>query len=221
MQMNAVIIYHANHERYPKKWIDDCLVSIQNQRVEEFEVLELDYGQNPEQLYEGSQFFTAKFKEVDKIHRGHSHAHNWLCRKAVELGFDYVFNTNIDDFYHYERLYRQVQYLKQGYDVVSSNMTQIDHENRVIMKGINMMQDIAFSEMNIVEHFNKGHNIIAHPACAYSANFIKKSGLLNPLEVPKDDFELWKRSINKFTFKIAPYTLLYYRIWGGNVSAKK
>lgn len=214
----AVILYHANHSKYPKKWIDDCLTSIRGQVVEEFDVLELDYGKEPTQLYEGSKFFTAEFKEVDKIHRGHSHAHNWLCYKAVELGYDYVFNTNIDDFYHYERLYRQVPLLKSGFDVVSSNMTQIDADNRVIMKGHMMMTDIQFSGMNIIEHFTKGHNIIAHPACAYRANFIKNSGMLNPMEVPKDDFELWKRSVGKFTFKIAPYTLLYYRLHDSNVS---
>lgn len=219
--MNAIILYHANHTKYPQKWIDDCLMSIRGQVIEEFDVLELDYGPTPTQLYEGSKFFTQAFKEKDKTHRGHSYAHNWLCYKAVELGYDYVFNTNIDDFYHYERLYRQIPFLLQGYDVVSSNMTQIDQDNRVIMKGTRIMSDIAFSEMSIVEHFSKGHNIIAHPACAYSANFIRKSGMLKPEEVPKDDFELWKRSIDKFTFKIAPYTLLYYRIWGGNVSAKK
>lgn len=217
--MNAVIIYHANAiERYPAKWISDCVNSIRNQKGE-FTVLELDYNGGDKPIYEGSLFFSKKldYSASDKAtgrHTGHSHAHNWLCRKAVELGYDNVFNTNIDDFYHYDRINIQSEYLAQGYDVVTCNMTQIDEDNRVLR------QDILFSQMNIQEHAAKNHNILAHPACAYSKNFILNSGLLIPEQVPRDDFELWKRSYGKFKFVIAPYTMLYYRIHANNVSKK-
>lgn len=214
---HAVILYHANHEKYPKKWVDDCMMSIRKQTKLQM-VIELDYNGGTTPIYDGSYFFSKKldYTESDKAtgrHTGHSLAHNWLCRKAVELGCDYVFNTNIDDFYHFERIEKQLEYLEQGYDVVSCNMTQIDEENRVLR------QDILFSQMDIKEHARKGHNIIAHPACAYSKNFIQNSGLLNAFEVPKDDFELWKRS-EKFKFVIAPYTMLYYRLHTNNVSKK-
>ena len=216
--MNAVIIYHANHEKYPANWISDCVNSIRNQKGE-FTVLEMDYNGGMTPIYEGSLFFSKKldYEASDKAtgrHTGHSYAHNWLCLKAVELGYDNVFNTNIDDFYHYDRINIQSEYLAQGYDVVSCNMTQIDHENRVLR------QDILFSQMDIQEHAAKSHNVVSHPACAYSKNFILNSGLLNPFEVPKDDFELWKRSYGKFKFVIAPYTMLYYRIHANNVSKK-
>ena len=71
-----------------------------------------------------------------------------------------------------------------------------------------------------LQGLSKNHNCIAHPGCVYSKNFIMNSGLLVPSEIPKDDFELWKRSYAKFKFKIVPETLLFYRIWGGNISAK-
>lgn len=215
---HAVILYHANHEKYPQKWIDDCISSTRRQSMIQL-VIEMDYNGGTKQLYDGSYFFSKKldYGESDRVsgrHTGHSHAHNWLCRKAVELGCDYVFNMNIDDFYHYDRIKMQIPYLEQGFDVVTSNMTQVDEENRVLR------EDILFSQMDILEHAAKNHNIIAHPACAYSRNFILNSGLLNPNEVPKDDFELWKRSYRKFKFKIAPYTLLFYRIHQNNVSKK-
>lgn len=215
---HAVIIYHANHKKYPEKWISDFVLSIRNQTKLE-RVLELDYAGGTEPIYEGSLFFSRKldYEASDKAtgkHTGHSHAHNWLCKKAIELGCDYVFNTNIDDIYHFERIERQLPYLEQGFDVVTCNMTQIDEENRILR------QDILFSQMDILAQAKKNHNIIAHPACAYSRNFVLNSGLLNPNEVPKDDFELWKRSYPKFKFKIAPYTMLFYRIHQNNVSKK-
>ena len=73
-----------------------------------------------------------------------------------------------------------------------------------------------------IEHngLQRNHNIIAHPGCVYSKNFIENSGLLVPEEIPKDDFNLWKRSYAKFQFKIVPYTLLFYRIHENNISGK-
>lgn len=219
--MNAIILYHANaRARYPQKWIDDCIGSIKNQ-TEKCGIFELEYGGEglDAQLCSPSIFFSHKIDHSKSDahtgrHTGHSKAHNWLCRKAVEMGADYVFNTNIDDFYHYQRVEKQLEYLKQGYDVVSSNMTQINENNEVLRA------DIRFSDMDIEEHAKKNHNVISHPACAYSKNFILNSGLLNPYEVPKDDFELWKRSYGKFKFVIAPWTLHFYRIHSANVSKK-
>lgn len=210
----SVIIYHKNHTRYPKKWIDDFITSIKNQRVVKFDVIELNYGGQNEQIYEGSKFFS---KELPN----HAEAHNWCCKKAVRLGADVVFNTNIDDLYHYERLYRQVPAMERGVDVCSCDMTQINGDDEILR------ENIRFSEMNIREHAEKGHNVIAHPACAYSKNFIVRSALLQPTEEMKrgtakwtDDFDLWKRSYGKFKFEIVPYTLLYYRIHSNNVSKK-
>lgn len=179
----------------------------------------MDYSGGEVPLYEGSAFFSEKldYEASDTAtgrHTGHSLAHNYLCKKAVELGYDYVFNTNIDDFYHYDRISIQSEYLSQGYDVVSCNMTQIDPLNYATR------EDILFSQMDIRKQASIGHNIISHPGCAYSKNFILNSGMLNPFEVPKDDFELWKRSYDKFKFVIAPYTLHYYRIHSANVSKK-
>lgn len=217
--MNAIILYHANaRERYPQRWLDECIGSIKNQ-TEKCVVLEMDYAGNNERLCDTSVFINMiidhnNADKKTKRHTGHSYAHNALCEAAIEYGAEYVFNTNIDDFYHYQRVEKQLEYLRQGYDVVSSNMTQINEDNEVLRA------DIRFSDMNIEEHAKKGHNVISHPACAYSKNFILNSGLLNPYEVPKDDFELWKRSFGKFKFVIAPWTLHFYRIHSANVSKK-
>lgn len=215
MKPIVVIIYHKNHTRYPKKWIDDFVTSIKNQRVIEYDVLELNYGGEKDQIYEGSKFF---FRNLPN----HAEAHNWCCKKAVKMGADVVFNTNIDDFYHYERLLRQMEAMERGIDICSCNMTQINGDNEVLR------EDIRFSDMPILEHAQRGHNVLAHPGCAYSKNFIQNSELLQPTEGMKngtekwtDDFDLWKRSYGKFKFEIVPYTLLYYRIWGGNTSTKQ
>lgn len=203
----ATISFHKNLSRYPAKWIDDYRTSIENQ-ITKTEIFEIDYGCKGERIFDNSRYYEVPFTN-------HADAHNFLCRQAVGHGFDYVANTNIDDLYHYERISRQMPYCEQGYDVVSCDMTQIDGDNNAIR------ENIFFSQMDIEQHAATGHNIIAHPACIYSKNFIENSGLLIASEIPKDDFELWKRSYGKFKFFIAPYVLLYYRVHSNNISKKK
>lgn len=207
------ISFHKNLSRYPAKWIEDYRLSIENQ-VTKTPIFEIDYGCEGERIFKDSQYYEVRFAN-------HAQAHNFLCEQAVGHGFDFVANTNVDDLYHQERILRQLPYCEK-YDVVSCDMTQIDAENRVTR------ENILFSQMNIREHADKGHNILAHPACIYSKNFIENSGLLQPTEEMKqgkakwtDDFDLWKRSYDKFTFFIAPYVLLYYRIHVQNVSKKQ
>lgn len=199
------ISFHKNLGQYPDRWISDYRKSIENQ-VTKTPIYEIDYGNKGERIFQDSVYESYEFPT-------HASAHNYLCRKAVKDGFDYVANTNVDDLYHQERISRQLQYCEK-YDVVSCDMTQIDAENYV------RRENILFSQMDIKEHAKKDHNVIAHPACIYSKNFIQYSGLLIPAEIPKDDFNLWKRSFEKFTFFIAPYVLLYYRIHDNNISKK-
>lgn len=209
----CTISFHANLSRYPAQWISDYRKSIE-QQVMKTPIFEIDYGCTGERIFKDSTYYEVPLAN-------HAEAHNFLCRMAVGSGFDYVANTNIDDMYHHERISRQSLYL-EGNDVVSCDMTQINGENEIIRK------DILFSQMDILEHAQRGHNIISHPACIYSKNFIENSGLLQPTEEMKagkakwrDDFDLWLRSYDRFKFFIVPYVLLYYRVHSNNTSKKQ
>lgn len=221
MKKSAWIFFHKNISRYPVKWTIDYLNSIRYQNYTEFDVLEIDYGGQQNQMFEGSIFYS---EEMDT----HAHAHNFLCLEAVKMGYDYIFNSNCDDLYTENRVAAQLPYMLKGYDVVSANHTHITADTYIKVdedpKSRNCgkeEKDFQFSGMNIRKHANDGHNVISHPCVCYSKNFIEKSGLLVPEEIPKDDFCLWKRSYGKFRFFIIPKTLLYHRIWDGSISAKK
>jgi hypothetical protein len=102
-----------------------------------------------------------------------------------------------------------LKYLKKGYDVVSSNFAIIDENDKLL--GYK-----RFHAKNIAREFKNNHNIIAHPVCAYSKYFWENCTKLKGEEIPRDDFELWKRSINDFRFLIINDNLLYYRIHSNN-----
>jgi hypothetical protein len=198
----AVIIFHKNIERYPKRWIDKCIDSLKYQSYPNFTVYELDYGGEGKQVYEGSNFESKKLNN-------HAEAHNYLLDKAFNDGCEYAFNVNVDDYYDKFRIERQLKYLKKGYDVVSSDFICVNEDDKIL--GYK-----RFHGKNISREFKNNHNVIAHPVCAYSKYFWENCTKLKGEEIPKDDFELWKRSINDFRFIIINDNLLYYRIHSNN-----
>lgn len=196
----ACIIFHKNTSRYPAQWVEKCINSIKNQTFKNFTVFEVDYGNSNTQIYEGSIFESLELKN-------HAVAHNYLLDKVFGLGYDIAMNVNLDDFYDVKRFELQVAKIKEGYELVSSNFYVIDERENVVKTNV-------FHNLNFFEEAEKGHNIIAHPSCCYSKKFWDNCTKLIDTEIPRDDFELWKRTFikgeNKFC--ILPEFLLYYRV---------
>lgn len=205
MLKTAVILFHKQAHRYNPKWVEKCITSIQKQTYGDFETFELDYGNEHTQLYPNSNFTSMALPT-------HADAHNWLLDEVFRLGYDCAMNVNIDDYYATDRFEKQIPFIQAGFDVISSNFYHIDEAGRVIN---HMVMDAKRPEVEA----KRGNNIIAHPVCCYSRNFWTKCSRLNPAEIPRDDFELWKRSYGKFKFKILPNFLLYYRVHSKKVSA--
>lgn len=194
----AVIIFHKESYRYPPEWIAKCLNSIRNQTYKDFDVFELDYGNEGIRLYDGSIFYTLKMDD-------HAQAHNYILDEVFSRGYDGAFNVNIDDHYALDRFEKQIPYLEQGYDVISSNFYNIDEQDNIVC-------ELEMNKKNIVLESNNNHNIIAHPVLLYSKNFWTTCSKLKSHEIPRDDFELWRRSYDKYKFIVIPEYLLYYRV---------
>lgn len=196
----AVIIFHKDVSRYPLKWIDRCVNSIRNQTYQNFNVFELDYSGKGRQIYKGSTFINKKMLD-------HAKAHNYLLDFVFSKGYSCAFNVNVDDYYSLDRFEKQIKYIEQGYDVVSSNFHNVDEFD-------NITQAIKIDKLDFVIESKKKHNIIAHPVVCYSEKFWTTCSKLESSEIPTDDFELWKRSYEtgKYKFIIIPEFLLFYRV---------
>ncbi len=132
------------------------------------------------------------------------------------MGYDYGANTNIDDFYSLDRFEKQLICARQRYDVISSNFYNVNEAGSIIA-------DKKMNVLDIVSEAKKNHNIIAHPVTCYSKNFWTTCTKLRSEEIPRDDFELWRRSYTsgKYKFIILPDYLLNYRVHQQKISAVK
>lgn len=204
----AVILFHSNIKQlYKQRWIDTCLDSIINQTYNDFTFYEINYGGDGYSVLENKKYEQkSKFWNLKK--NNHAEAMNFLFDRVSEDDCDLVFNINLDDFYDLRRFEIQIDFAKQGYDITSSDFSyiqEIDDFND------NLLFDMNVSDYEDINFILKNHlNIIAHPSVCYSKNFVKNNRY-DSNKIPEEDWDLWKRTCDKYKFTIINEVLLYYR----------
>jgi hypothetical protein len=195
----ALISFHKNIGRYPIEWINIYKQSILLQSYTNFDIFELNYGKGKERIFDHSNFLSLELKD-------HAEAHNYLLEKCFSLNYDLVLNTNVDDKYPLDRVKIQVDSFDPEISVSSGNYMSFSDSRENI-------HSTKFHELNFHEELLKNHNIIAHPACAYTKKILDYNEKLLSEEIGFDDFCMWKRLLAKGAkFKILPDILLHYRI---------
>lgn len=197
----CVIIYHSNALKiYKREWIDKCIASIQQQTHADFDIIELNYTQD------GSADFFTTGQKIKKPMKNHIQAMNYLIDKCLNDGYDVIFNTNLDDYYHYDRFKRQILAIKNGAQLVSSNFNYFNDQ-----KGVFKKMDMA-RYGNIGVQLRRGHNVLAHPVVAYHKSFFDGGLRYNDL-LGYEDKDLWQRAFKlEKRMVILPDYLLNYRI---------
>lgn len=215
----GVVFFHKNIMNiYSKRWIDKSIESILNQSNKSFSLYELNYGGEFFSLFDGVDNYEKHFYSENLIN--YAEAMNFIITKSFEDGCDYVFNTNLDDYYHTNRISEQLNMMSDGsYDILSSDFCYISE---------NVTEDDIIRYMNITQYVDiqknleSNHNVIAHPAVCYSKKFwMDEKNRYDSTKVPEEDLDLWIRAIkNEYKFGIHPSVLLYYRIHKNQVSYK-
>jgi hypothetical protein len=213
--MVGVIFFHKNiRSIYKEIWIEKCIKSILHQDFTSFKIYELNYGDDDYSFIKKSGT-KRKFDFYSSSFDNHADAMNFIITKAFEDGCDYVFNTNMDDFYSKDRISKQIKVLEQGYDIVSSDFCYVEE--------INGEDVITFYKRiksfgGIEENIERGHNIIAHPCVAYSKKFWDVNRYVAQ-QIPREDLLLWSRGLNSgFKFFICDDVLLNYRLHGNQIT---
>ena len=221
----GIIIYHKDiYKIYKKEWIIECLRSIYNQTYNKYEIYELNYDKSGINLIEEYNLIN-RDKFVNKHNywniemENHVYAMNFLLDKCFkENNIDVVLNINLDDYYNIERFEIQIDsIIKEKYDIVASDFIVLEEGNE-IRKEMEIGRKYNTNEKIKIE-LNRNKNIIGHPGLAYSKNFwltMKEY----PQEIPKEDLELWKKSINKnMKFKIISKYLFYHRLHDNQITS--
>jgi len=207
----AVIFYHKNIDAiYNEKWIKDCVKSIKDQTLIDFDVMELDYGGTKKQYAEGvRKNYIFLSREFDN----HIGAMNYLYSMLFANGYDVVANVNLDDFFSPDRLEKQLSYIKLGEQLVSSNWHYVDEEGVII-------KSFRYHNLDISTELSKNHNPISHPSIMIHKSFWDDDLHYNDL-LGKEDLDLWQRAVKKGKrLFICPHFHLFYRIHSNQITKK-
>lgn len=201
METPVILVYHKNASTiYPREWLDQFINSIRAQTHQDFKIMEMNYGGDKYRLFPDSTFYSETTSNF-------VHALMRLVNYSRDQGYQYIFNTNIDDWYSPNWISTELEFLKQGYDVVSSNFTFVDAAYELPR---------VFHHLDIKQELCCDHNIIAHPAVAYNISFFNDYNY-NPEEIPREDLLLWQRAIETKKFVIVPENMLWHRIHNQSV----
>jgi hypothetical protein len=218
----GVVFFHKNiNNIYKQRWIRLSIESMINQTIKDLNFYEINYGGDDSIL---GGYNVKKFKFYNQKFSNYAGAMNFVITKAFEDGCDYVFNTNLDDFYRLDRVEKELDLLKtENYDIISSDFCYIgefiDEKGQPYDKILRHM-DIWRPTKDIKLYLRNDHNIISHPSVCYSKNFWEKNRY-DEDQTPKEDLELWKKTIEQgYKFVIHPEILLYYRIHQNQESKK-
>jgi len=212
----GVIFFHKNiFNIYNKRWIEKCVSSILNQTIKDFTIYEINYGSDSVSLFECIPDLGHDLFFFNQEMSNHAEAMNFIIDKAFENGEDFIFNTNLDDYYSPDRMEKQIEILEKGFDVVSSDfcyVTEMGEDDTVTLHK-NILQ---FGPITV--NLNVDHNVIAHPVVAMSKKFWEGNRYV-PDEIPREDLLLWKRAVNNgYKFYIHPDELLFYRLHENQVT---
>lgn len=211
----GVILFHSNIKKiYKDRWVSQCVDSILNQTDSDFTIYEINYGEDTNSVIPLTSNVKKKFW-AQKL-PNYAFAMNFILNEAFNDGCDYVFNTNLDDYYNVNRIAYQVEELTQNkYDILSSDFCYIEEVKRdnTFIDTVTLYKNIC-SHGDILTNFKRKHNVIAHPAVCYSKNFWNDmDNRYDTSKIPEEDFDLWVRASNKgYKIGILDKVLLYYRI---------
>lgn len=207
----AVIFFHKNIlTLYKKRWIEKCISSIKDQTFQDFDVFEVDYSGKNIKLcgtFTKHFFYNVRFDN-------HIGAMNFLLDEVFAKGYDVVFNTNMDDYYDPKRFELQLEKIKEGFNLVSSNfyyITELPSGKDIVMHHMNMT---SYGDIRL--NLKKNHNVIAHP-CICMDRSMWESGLRYNDLLGYEDLDLWQRAHEHKFFILQDY-LLYYRIHDNQIT---
>lgn len=204
----SVLLPVFNSDRY----IAECIDSIINQTISDFEILVIDDCSTDKTVNIISSYSDSRIKLIRKeVNTGYTDSLNWGLKNAKG---EFIARMDADDICLPTRFEKQLTFLKKNSDVIlcGTQFRQI---------GDNIISKLATNHDEIKVRLIEG-SCIAHPTVMFRKKyFIDNNILYNRQMEPAEDYDLWSRLV--FMGKLAnlPEVLLLYRIHPDQISISK
>lgn len=234
----AVILFHKNLKKlYKARWIKKCVETVLQQSYQDFDILEVNYGNDSYSIMEDYEFGN-KHYFYQKNYSTHTEAMFFLLNLGFcKFNYDVIFNTNLDDYYTLDRFEKQLECLNDGFVLCSSLMNYITEdeekdEDYETMKWTSETygmpcQNKYIKNDQISVELNKIHNVMNHSCICYSKDFWNGYDKFENLlryrdDKPYEDLTLWTRAVdNDYQIAIINEPLIEYRLHANQIGEQK
>lgn len=249
----AVIFYHKNITKlYKKRWVDKCVQSILDQEKINFDIFEINYGNEDYSVFENIEFDKKiNYSFYKKDYSTHTEAMIFLLKKLFEdLDYDFIFNTNLDDYYDTKRFYYQYYDLINSDSVLNSTLFNYINENSdgedvksnygntliYSKEKLTWAMNPKISDVDyninipynyIKEELIKRNNYICHPGVCFTKDFWNSidyygNKIRYRNDKPFEDISLWKRTVeSNVKLSIVNKNLVNYRLHESQICSKE
>lgn len=189
-----------------EKYLGDAILSVINQTYTDWQLILVDDGSTDNSLEIAKSFVNDKISVVqDGMNKGLVYRLNQIVGLADG---DYYARMDADDIMHFQRLERQILFLKNNsnIDVIGSSYYAIDSNNNILG-----FRKANLNPKNVKDILKNG--CFAHPSVMGKLSWFQKNKYDGEWE-RMEDLELWIRTFPISEFRNLEEPLLFYRVFG-------
>ena len=209
MKKVSIIIPNYNYARY----LSDAIESALNQSYKPIEVIVVNNGSTDNSL-EILKHFENRIRVIDQANLGQSGARNSGLNHAQG---DYIAFLDADDYWHPEKIEKQVKLLSSNTRLVYSGISKINNFDRKIT-----------SQIEPIFRGNCSEYFLSEPAVSivlsgestaiFSRTLINEVGNFDGNLNSAAGWDFFRRCSRYSSFDFVPEPLTYYRAHGSNLS---
>jgi len=202
------------------KFIEESINSVLNQTYQDFELLIID-DNSTDNTFEIISAFSSPKILCSKNQQNVGMVLNTNRLIAMAKG-DYIAIINSDDSWHYQKLEKQLQFLKQNQQLggcfTLANM--INEKSKIIsLKKETFLYQNYSKEQFLAYFFHHQQHHFCYPSVLIKKEVLEQVGLFNPALILLLDFEMWvKILLAGFELKILPEKLTNFRVLNDNAN---
>lgn len=192
----------------PKEYFYKSIDSILTQSFQDFELFILDDGTY---TYDVNEFISSEFttNKINIFNLKHSGVANTLNFGLMHAHGEYIARMDSDDVSVPDRFLIEKDFLDKYLDIalVGSWFRSIQDEKLLYkLKRVPSLHDLSFQ------------NEICHPSVMFRRELFIKNNLFYDPSYSCEDYDLWSRVLRKYKIYNIQACLIYYRVWGENIS---
>lgn len=189
-----------------EKYLRDAILSVINQTYTDWQLILVDDGSTDNSLEIAKSFVNDK---ISVVHDGMNKGLVYRLNQIVELADgDYYARMDADDIMHFQRLEKQILFLKNNpdVDVIGSSYYAIDSDNTILG-----LRKANLNPKNVNDILKNG--CFAHPSVMGKLIWFQQNKYDGEWE-RMEDLELWIRTFPISEFRNLEEPLLFYRVFG-------